>query len=181
VEVAAVPVSLVGQHSADLTKRRICDTASQAPVAQHPRHVQLFDNNRAMTTGKASRQFMQGVATNVGDAGVNSGDLAAALFTALASRLAPAKRSLRPSEGTEVVSKRSRVLLHVCNKSRTSRHRQISYSDIDSDNGGPVVCGRNRALNFNRERDKPALRSSRDGGGTDASSASLNTTSKFSG
>ena len=72
------------------------------PVPQHPRHVQLFDDHRAMTTGKATRQFVQGVATNIGDAGVNSGDLAAACLTALAICFASAKRSLRPSEGTEV-------------------------------------------------------------------------------
>jgi hypothetical protein len=181
VELAAVPVGLVDQHSADLTKRRICDTASQTPVPQHPRHVQLFDDHRAMATGKASGQFMQGVPTNIGDAGVNSGDLAAAFLTALATCFASAKRSLRPSEGTEVLSECSRILLHMCNKSRTSRHRQVSYSDIDSDNGGLTVCGRNCALDFNRERDKPALRSSRDGGGTDASSVLLNTTSELSG
>jgi hypothetical protein len=66
--MAAVPVGLVGQHSADLTKRRIRDTASQMPVPQHPRHVQLFDDHHAMTTGKATRQFVQDVATNIADA-----------------------------------------------------------------------------------------------------------------
>jgi hypothetical protein len=65
--MAAVPVGLVGQHSADLTKRRIRDTASQMPVPQHPRHVQLFDDHHAMTTRKATRQFVQGVATNIAE------------------------------------------------------------------------------------------------------------------
>jgi hypothetical protein len=180
VETAAVPVSLVCQHSVDLTKRRIRDTASQTPVPQHPRHVQLFDDHRAMTAGKATRQFVQGVATNIGDAGVNSGDLAAALFTALATRLASGHCSLRPSEDTEVLTERSRILFNLRNKSWTSCHRQISYSNVDSDNGGLAVCGGNFALEFNGERDKPTVRSSRDGGGTDASSALFNTTSELS-
>ena len=178
--MAAVPVGLVGQHSADLTKRRIRDTASQMPIPQHPRHVQLFDDHRAMTTGKATRQFVQGVATNIGDAGVNSGDLAAALFMALATRLASAHCSLRPSEDTEILTERSRILLNLRNKSWTSCHRQIPYSNVDSDNGGLAVCGGNLALEFNGERDKPTVRSSRDRGGTDASSVLLNTTSELS-
>jgi hypothetical protein len=79
-----------------------------------------------MTTGEATRQFVQGVATNIGDAGVNSGDPAAALFPALASRLASGYCSLRPSEDTEVMTERSRILFNVRNKSWTSRHRQIT-------------------------------------------------------
>ena len=178
--MAAVPVGLVGQHSADLTKRRIRDTASQMPIPQHPRHVQLLDDYRAMTVGKATRQFVQGVATNIGDTGVNPSDPAAALLTALATRLPSGYRSLRPSEDTKVVTERSRILFNVSNESWTSRHRQIADPNVDSNDGGPAVCGRNFALDFNRERDKPPLRSSRDGGRTDTSTALLNTTSKLS-
>jgi hypothetical protein len=112
--------------------------------------------------------------------GVNSGDLAAALFTALATRLASGHCSLRPSEDTEVLTERSRILFNLRNKSWTSCHRQISYSNVDSDHGGLAVCGGNFALEFNGERDKPTVRSSRDGGGTDASSALFNTTSELS-
>jgi hypothetical protein len=180
MKVAAIPTGLVHQHPAYLCKRRIRDASSQASIVQHSSNIQLFYDHCSMATSKTSGQLVQGVATKVGDAGMYSSDPAATLLSALASHLAAAELSLRPSKGMKVSPERSWVLLETDDEPWAGRHCQVPYSNVDSDYRVFSVRGGNRASHFHRERNKPALRSPRDGGGPYSGGTSLNTAGKLS-
>jgi hypothetical protein len=62
----AVPGGLVGQLSPYLAHADIGHRAGQPPVGQHPRHVEVFDHDRAVGGGQAAGELVYPVTPPVG-------------------------------------------------------------------------------------------------------------------
>ncbi|SFR30045.1 hypothetical protein SAMN04488564_12634 [Lentzea waywayandensis] len=71
----SVPSRFVFQHVPELTPARVTDGASEATVADHVRHREVFDHKRLILTHESSGDLVKMVGTPVGDPGVDTAEL----------------------------------------------------------------------------------------------------------
>jgi hypothetical protein len=95
---AAVPAGFVGQLSAQFGQAGIGKRPGEPPVAHHPGHVQLLDHDDAVLGGQGGGELVEGVAAEIGGAGVDPGQSPAGLRPTLGGGRSAGELTVQPAE-----------------------------------------------------------------------------------